>query len=93
MVRVFGGTAFVIAGVAAVIEAHGHRPETFARGDNIYRVRETATKVPAHRGLSNDASDLLRIGAWALVIFGALLVGAGLIAYARRNASPNPRSR
>lgn len=36
-----------------------------------------------HVGLSTTAHDLLRIGAWALVIFGALLVVVGLIAYAR----------
>ena len=30
-------------------------------------------------GLSHTAYDLLRIGAWALVIFGAVLVVTGLI--------------
>jgi uncharacterized membrane protein len=30
------------------------------------------------------AYDLLRIGAWALLIFGVLLVVVGLISYARR---------
>jgi len=33
--------------------------------------------------LSQTPHDLLRIGAWALVIFGGLLVIVGLIAYVR----------
>ena len=40
-------------------------------------------------GLSNTAYDLLRIGAWALVIFGALLIAVGLIAYRAKQAKPS----
>jgi len=67
----------VVAGIAAFIEAHSHRP---GMTEGIF----------AHpTGLSRTAYDLLRIGAWALVIFGALLVVVGLIGYwsAQRRAA------
>jgi hypothetical protein len=38
--------------------------------------------------LSHSAYDLLRIGAWALVIIGALLVVMGLTRYWRAQAQP-----
>jgi hypothetical protein len=65
---VFGGAALVIAGIAAFIEAHSHRtrPASFGEGTE---------------GLSQTAYDLLRIGAWALVIIGGLLIVVGLIGY------------
>jgi hypothetical protein len=83
MWRVFGGAALVVAGIAAFIEAHGHKP-LVAPPERVYQnsegVHEVSVAVPA-TGLSHTAYDLLRIGAWALVIFGALLVIVGLIGY------------
>jgi hypothetical protein len=86
--RVFGGAALVIAGIAAFIEAHSHRPVptvvTRARALRERRLDEIG--VAFHRpmsGLSPTAYDLLRIGA-ALVIVGGLLVVVGLIDHWRR---------
>ena len=77
MRRVFGGAALVIAGVAAFIEAHSHMPVPAMPCEaNVFR----CTPVPAS-GLSQTGYDLLRIGAWALVIVGALLIVVGLIGY------------
>ena len=75
----------MVAGVAAFIEAHEHRPvPPFTPPGGSFRLREWAEQgvyPHAASGLSSTAYDLLRIGAWALVIFGALLVVMGLIAY------------
>lgn len=65
----------IVAGIAAFIEAHSHQPETALREGGGERI--------VHVGLSKTAYDLLRIGAWALVIFGALRVVVGLVAYVR----------
>jgi hypothetical protein len=73
MLRVYAGALPIIAGIAGFILADRNRP------------------IPAHRpevglitpasGLSTTAYDLLRIGAWALVIIGVLTVILGLIRY------------
>jgi hypothetical protein len=84
--RVFGGAALVAAGIAAFIEAHSHRPH--ARLDlNGYQVLGRITLTSPGSEWSQTAYDLVRIGAWALVIFGALLVAVGLIGYARLGAN------
>jgi len=74
MWRVYGGALMVIAGIAGFIEAHSHAPEViYARsGGDEYGRR-------VHVGLSQTAYDLLRIGAWALVILGAVTLIVGLI--------------
>ncbi len=75
MVKVFGGAALVIAGIAAFIEAHSHRPP------------KGGEWVPSLGGrtwwLSQTAYDLLRIGGAALILVGALLIIVGLIRYVR----------
>jgi uncharacterized membrane protein HdeD (DUF308 family) len=83
MWRIYGGAIMVIAGIAGLIEAHSNRPAVTpppyaykdARG-----IHEVDVAVPIG-GLSQTAYDLLRIGAWALVILGALTVIVGLIRY------------
>jgi hypothetical protein len=79
MRQVFGGAVLVIAGIAAFIEAHDHRPIR----STITLEGSVAEKLASHpaSGLSQTAYDLLRIGAWALVIIGGLLVVTGLIRY------------
>lgn len=77
------GAVLVVGGIAAFIEAHAHLPEY---GSNTHRVVEVAIgESGPHellRGhLSRTRYDLLVIGAWALAIFGALLVVVGLIGY------------
>lgn len=73
----------MVAGIAAFIEAHSHRP--------IYGCPHGAPECSVGEGhylrpgsLSQTPYDVLRIGGWALVIFGALLVIVGLIAFARK---------
>jgi peptidoglycan/LPS O-acetylase OafA/YrhL len=81
MWRVFGGAAVVIAGIAAFIEAHTHRPVTTPLADRVVARRAAELGLGLHTGLSRTAYDLLRIGAWALVIVGGLTVMVGLIGY------------
>ena len=61
-------------GIAAFIEANSHKPFGPAGTSLLERVEHSGA-------LSQTAYDLLRIGAWALVIVGALLVVTGLIQY------------
>jgi hypothetical protein len=89
MWRVYGGAVAVVAGIAAFIEAHSHQPGTVTKvrpGEALREALENArfsghAPEAAHVGLSNTAYDLLRIGAWAFVILGALTVVLGLIRY------------
>jgi xanthine/CO dehydrogenase XdhC/CoxF family maturation factor len=86
MWRVFAGAALILGGIAAFIETHSHRPaaaKTLEQYDAITRIelaKAGVTPRPAS-GLSPDAYDVVHIGAWALVIFGAALLGVGLIGY------------
>jgi uncharacterized membrane protein HdeD (DUF308 family) len=82
MCRIFAGALLVIAGIAAFIEAHSHRPEYECQGRvGACEHGEDLHLLPGH--LTETPYDLLSIGAWALVIVGALQVIVGLIAYAR----------
>jgi len=81
MRQVFVGAALVIAGIAAFIEASSHPPELRDRCSTGGKACLTEDFSEVHIGLSNTAYDLLRIGAWALVIVGVLLVITGLIGY------------
>ena len=90
MWRIYGGAIMVIAGIAAFIEAHSHKPATLPAFPRISTsagaTDEITVAVPNH-GLSSTAYDLLRIGAWALVVLGALTVIVGLIRYWQRPRS------
>lgn len=85
--QVFGGAVVVVAGIAAFIEAQSHHP--------VYYNQATEGSVRIYFGsagaLPQTAYDLLRIGGWALLIFGVLLVVVGLIGYwgARARATPD----
>jgi uncharacterized membrane protein HdeD (DUF308 family) len=81
MWRVFGGAALVIAGIAAFIEARSHRTRYGYNGPEGPIPPGAPEHELLHGHLSQTGYDLLRIGGWALVIFGALLVIVGLIAY------------
>ena len=80
MRQIFSGAVLVIAGIAAFIEAHSHRPG-FEGLTEIRRARLESRGAAPTSGLSPTAYDLLHIGAWALVILGGLLVITGLIRY------------
>jgi hypothetical protein len=73
MWRVYAGAVPIVAGIAAFIEAHRHIPVA-AQHPELGLVRPAS-------GLSPTAYDLLRIGGWALVIFGSVTVILGLIRY------------
>ncbi len=85
MWRVYGGAILVIAGIAAFIEAHSNQPVSAVGvpGDVLQKqqLAEQGVHPETASGLSPTAYDLLRIGAWALVILGALTVTLGLIRY------------
>jgi hypothetical protein len=76
MLRIYGGAILIIAGIAAFIEAHRHAPVPAGRPAG----GQAGLITPAS-GLSPTNYDLLHIGAWALVIFGAVTVILGLIRY------------
>jgi hypothetical protein len=79
--QIFVGAALTIAGVAVFVEDGRHAPGwecPHLHGSSIC-VGVVGERVPS--GLSPTAYDVLRIGAWALVIVGALLVVTGLIRY------------
>jgi hypothetical protein len=99
MRQVLIGAVLVIAGIAAFIEAGSHSPSykqvcrppsceyRHFRGEAIPEGPETSVLESGH--LSQTPYDLLRIGAWALVIIGGLLVVMGLIRYWRAQ-TPSP---
>jgi hypothetical protein len=89
--RIYIGAALIVAGIAAFIEAHGHAPEYICTAERTANERiEGSCPAPGHFihfGLSQTPYDVLRIGAWALVIFGAVLLIVGLIGYWRKAAT------
>jgi hypothetical protein len=84
MWRIFGGAVLVIAGIAAFIEANSNRPiPAFTTTERLQLANRTViTQFPAS-GPPQTAYDLIRIGAWELVIVGGLLVITRLIRYWR----------
>ena len=92
MRRAFVGAALVVAGIAAFIEARSHRPESnylCPEGHEPCIIGE-GQQVHLHlatRGLSETAYDLLRIGGWALVIVGAVLIVVGLSRIGERSVT------
>lgn len=78
MRHAFAGATLVIGGIAAFIETHSHAPE-YTCGTRS--CEEDAAQHLVHGHLQQSTYDLLRIGAWALVIFGTLLIIMGLIHY------------
>ena len=81
MWRIYGGAITLIAGIAAFIEAHSHPPELESRCRTGAKACLLEDFRNVHIGLSQTAYDLLRIGAWALMILGAVTVIVGLIRY------------
>jgi hypothetical protein len=84
MWRIYGGALIVIAGIAALIVTANHYPEAHhtppldLSGENVLG---TLTLTSHRSAWSQTAYDLARIGGWALVILGALIVIVGLIRY------------
>jgi hypothetical protein len=81
-VRVLGGAALIIAGIAAFIEASAHVP--------VYQCVQRPGCYETYllpKSLSRANYDRLLIGAWALLLFRVLLVIVGLIGFVRRPAT------
>jgi hypothetical protein len=68
------GALLIVAGIAAQIVAARHRPEYVTGGFSFGR----------WTGWSSTAYDLVRIGGWALLVFGAVIVAFALIREFRR---------
>lgn len=90
--RTYAGAIAVIAGIAAFIEAHSNHPVVAYTSSPVSPAQQARLEhagIPDAQiiestkasGLAPTAYDLLRIGAWALVILGTLTVVLGLIRY------------
>jgi uncharacterized membrane protein len=77
MRQAFAGALLVVAGIAAFIVASTHHPLVYC-GEHCGHADTLRVGVSPW---SSTAYDLVRIAAWALVIFGSLLVVAGLIRF------------
>jgi hypothetical protein len=76
------GAVVLIAAVAGFIIVPEHEPGI---ASSYTCLNSLAFSLPpgCHTGLSRAAYDGLRIGTWAVLIVGVLLVAMGLIRYAR----------
>jgi hypothetical protein len=75
---VFGGL-MMVTGIAGGIVAHEHHPAVIG-GQVQVPGAGTGTGGPlVYVGWSMTAYDVVRIGAWALLIFGAIIVGFSLV--------------
>ena len=78
MRQVFGGASLIVVAFALGALDQRNKPV-----DAIYRYNEGGKdweSIPAS-GLSHTAYDVLRVGAWALIVFGVLLIIVGLMQY------------
>jgi peptidoglycan/LPS O-acetylase OafA/YrhL len=90
MRRIYGGAIIVIAGTAALIVAANHHPEAHYSPPfhvSSENVLGTLTLTSPGSGWSQTAYDLVRIGAWALAVLGALTVIVGLIRYLQKRSA------
>jgi hypothetical protein len=75
----FLGALLTVAGIAGQIVAGRNHPV-----DAIYAPTIVNGSSPAS-GWSHTAYDLIRIGAWGLIVFGAVIVAFALVREARRS--------
>jgi hypothetical protein len=87
VLRIYVGALLIVGGIAAQIAAHSHAP--VLGGIQVIEGAVGSGAVSGERlgpsGLSQTAYDLLRIGGWALIVFGAVTVAVGLIQYRARH--------
>ena len=76
--RVYLGALLVIAGIAALIEAHANRPMAATSATEGFAVNLSPHGAS---GLSPTAYDLLRIAGWALLILGVVTLTLGFMQY------------
>jgi hypothetical protein len=74
--RIVGAASLIVAGIAGQIIAASHRP-TFDQ------IGSCVVGICGGRflGWSRTAYDVVRIGSWALVVFGVVLTVAALLRY------------
>ena len=84
----WGGAVLMIGGIAAFIAAQSPRPITHYVCPSGSEDCKDVKLFAHHHGLSHTAYDVLGIGAWALIIGGALLVIVRLIGYWARVKRP-----
>jgi hypothetical protein len=73
------GTVLLLGAVAGFVIVPEHKPAVIG-GSQWGGYLLGGTSV----GWSHTAYDAARIGTWALLIVGAILIAVGLISYARR---------
>jgi hypothetical protein len=74
----FFGALLVVGGIAALIVAPRHAPNYVQTHPGRFCVEPCS--LPTHNiGWSQTLYDLARIGGWALVVFGALIIAVALI--------------
>jgi hypothetical protein len=78
MARVYGGAALTLVGIAVLIELHIHESYLYPL---VRHHRVVRLEVGGWGGLGYG---LAKIGAWTLVLVGALLFVSGMAAHARR---------
>jgi hypothetical protein len=74
------GAALLVAAVAGFVVVPEHKPipPQCAHGQDYLCPEPTPPGAYVAHGLSKGAYDALRIGTWALVILGVIVVGLGL---------------
>jgi len=79
MWRVYGGAVAVVAGIGALVAAYSHGPEVSPtvpadfKGPNVLGVLVLHGPTSSW---SRTTYDLVRAGGWALIVLGAIMVGA-----------------
>ncbi len=69
----------MVAGITGGIVAHEHHPTVIGGYLQIPGVGIRSGGPLVHAGWSMTVYDAVRIGAWALLIFGAIIVGFSLV--------------
>jgi hypothetical protein len=80
MIRALLGALLVACGIAAQIVAGRHMPQSSA----VVIPGGGSSGVFVHTGWSQTAYDLVRIGGWALLVFGAVIVLFALVGELRK---------
>lgn len=80
MRRLYGGVVLATIGTAVLIELHAHESDAYPLIRHHHVVRLEIG------GWGGYAFGLAKLAAWALILVGALLFTAGLIARARRSS-------
>jgi hypothetical protein len=81
----------MVAGITGGIVAHEHHPAVTGGYVQIPGAGIRPGGPLVHTGWSMTVYDLVRIGAWTLLIFGAIIVGFSLVREFTARAEPRGR--